>query len=70
MSMKKALCRSGSKKQKINWMQQCKNALIKEIIPYWIKNGIDDSLDLRGTQVKSLGQLKEVGGSWRQISRK
>jgi hypothetical protein len=37
--------------------------LIKRIIPAWIKDGIGGFLDLRGTAVKTLGQLESVGGS-------
>jgi len=48
--------------KKEDWEYKCLRILTKKIIPTWIKKGVGRYLDLRGTQVKSLGSLQSVGG--------
>lgn len=45
-----------------DWQRECLRILTKTIIPRWVKKGVGGSLDLEGTQVKSLGSLQSVGG--------
>ena len=50
------------RKTQVDWEFQCKKILAEKIIPIWIKEGVGGGLYLRGSQVKTLGQLKSVGG--------
>ena len=39
------------------------SVLFKTVIPSWIKDGVGGDLDLEGTKITSLGELRSVGGS-------
>ena len=48
------------------WTTRAINEQVDIIVPSWVKNGISGSLDLQGTQVKDLGNLKECGSLYLQ----
>jgi len=45
------------------WKTRTLDTMLDIIIPSWIEDGINGSLDLQGTQVKDLGKLEKVNGS-------
>jgi len=49
--------------KKADWEYKCIKIMTEKIVPSWIKDGVSGSLDLRHTQVKTLGSLKSVEGS-------
>ena len=51
------------RKTQVDWEFKCRKILIEKIIPSWIKDGVGGSLDLRGTQVKSLPDKLKVKGA-------
>ena len=49
--------------KQIDWLEKCRQKMIKFVVPNWIKDGVGGSLNLGGTKVTSLGELQSVGGS-------
>ena len=45
------------------WNEKCLQDMVTVIVPKWIEEGIGGYLDLRGTAVKTLGNLEKVNGS-------
>lgn len=51
------------RKTQEDWRLKCLAVLFDKIIPKWVKKGVGGSLDLGGTQVKSLPKQLKVKGT-------
>jgi len=48
--------------KKADWEYKCTKIMTEKIVPSWIKDGINGSLNLQDTEIRTLGSLKSVGG--------